>query len=110
MVFFQLQLTYLYYLKLYLIVLQNYSLCETLIKSFEAKQHNQQQEINKSLKNHHRLLDISRFTTHAHFPKTGPNIGFKAGQRYECITSLERHKRQKILPTDRSFVFVLCLF
>ena len=55
-------------------------------------------------KNHHRLLDISRFT--AHFPKTGPNTGFKVGQRYECIESLEHHKRQKMLQIDFVLFFV----
>ena len=39
------------------------------------------------------------------FSKTGPNTGIKVGQRYECIKSLEHHKRQKILQTDRSSVF-----
>ena len=50
MFFSQLQLVYLsfifsypyFYLELFLIVSQNYSLCETLIKSFQAKQHKQQ--------------------------------------------------------------------
>ena len=53
----QLQLPYLYYLELPPIVLQNYLLCESLIKSFEAKQLKRQQQKlkqkNKLLKNHH---------------------------------------------------------
>ena len=36
MVLSQLQLAYLYYLELSLAVLKNYSLCESLIKSFET--------------------------------------------------------------------------
>ena len=41
------------------------------------------------------------------FIVSGHNTGFEFGQRYECIRSLEHHKRQKILLTDRSFVFCL---
>ena len=35
---------------------------------------------------------------------TGPNTGFEFRWRCECIKSLEHHKRQKILQTNRSFV------
>ena len=36
---------------------------------------------------------------------SGSNTGFEFGRRYKCIRSLEHHKCQKILQTDRSFVF-----
>ena len=38
-----------------------------------------------------------------------PNTGLEFGRQYECIKSLEYHTYQKILQTDRSFVFCLCL-
>ena len=38
---------------------------------------------------------------------SGPNAGFELGWQYECIKSLEHHKCQKILQTDRSFLFCL---
>ena len=34
-----------------------------------------------------------------------PTTGFEFMWRYECIKSLEHHKCQKILQTDRSFMF-----
>ena len=34
-----------------------------------------------------------------------PNTGFEFGRQHECITLLKDHKCQKILQTDRSFVF-----
>ena len=37
--------------------------------------------------------------------KSRPSTGCEFGWRYECIKSLEHHKRQKILQTNRSFVF-----
>ena len=40
-----------------------------------------------------------------HEAYTGPNRGYEFARRYECIKLLEYHKRQKILQTDRSFVF-----
>ena len=59
MVFSQLQLAYLYYLELSLIVLQNHSLCESLIKSFEAKQQKQQQQDkNRKINNPKTVIDI----------------------------------------------------
>ena len=33
----------------------------------------------------------------------GPNAGFEFGRRYECIKSIEYHKSQKILLTDKFF-------
>ena len=35
----------------------------------------------------------------------GLNAGFEFGRRYECIKSMEYHKRQKILLTDKFFPF-----
>ena len=40
----------------------------------------------------------------------GHNTGFEFMRQYECIKSLDHHKRQKILQTDRSFVFLCCKF
>ena len=53
-----------------------------------------------------KLLKNYCFNTYA-----GPNAGFECGQQYGCIKSLEYHKRQKILQTDRSFMFcfMFCL-
>ena len=39
------------------------------------------------------------------YMSTGPNVGFEFGQQYQGIKSLEHHKRQQKLLTDRSFVF-----
>lgn len=39
----------------------------------------------------------------------GPNTGFEFGRRYECIKSMEYHKRQKILLTDTFFPFCFML-
>ena len=36
---------------------------------------------------------------------SGPDTGFEFGRQYECIKSLDHHKRQKVLQTDRCFVF-----
>ena len=40
---------------------------------------------------------------------SGPKTRFEFGRRYKFIKSLEHHKRQKILQTDRSFAFCFIL-
>ena len=41
--------------------------------------------------------------------QSGPKTRFEFGQRYKFVKSLEHHKRQKILQTDRSFAFCFIL-
>ena len=70
---------------------------------------NLKKKIREPVKELYQLDIIDKKTYDKLLVHTRPKTRFEFGQRYKFVKSLEHHKRQKILQTDRYFAFCFIL-